>query len=152
MPCAEDDGCWEGGATAKISLTAGDIPRSKEVWFSFSSYSQSGCMTEQIFQEQLRHFEQICKDAGLKLTHQRTGDLYGSAAVAGPSFGGGPVQAAGRKKLPTLSLDTVYRTLATFEKTGDWCTGWKPWPARARYEALGGAAPPFSLRWMRPGL
>nr|WP_321466456.1 Fur family transcriptional regulator [uncultured Desulfobulbus sp.] len=92
-------------------------------------------MTEQIFQEQLRHFEQICKDAGLKLTHQRL-VIYTDLLQSQDHPSAEALYRRLEKKLPTLSLDTVYRTLATFEKLG-LVHRLETVASQARYEALG---------------
>jgi len=62
-------------------------------------------------------FEEVCKSKGLRLTHQRT-EIYKALL----NDGGHPtienVFDQVRKQLKTISLDTVYRTMATFEKYG----------------------------------
>ena len=72
-------------------------------------------MAEKKVQEQLRHFEQICKDTGLKLTHQRL-VIYTELLKSLDHPSAESLYKRLEKTLPTLSLDTVYRTLATFEK------------------------------------
>lgn len=65
----------------------------------------------------LAAFEKICRDNGLKLTHQRI-QIFCELASSSDH----PSAESIYKKLviryPTLSLDTVYRTLFTFEKLG----------------------------------
>jgi len=64
--------------------------------------------------EKMADFENACKKAGLKITHQRLEvfrELAGS--LDHPSAEG--LYKRLQKKLPTISLDTVYRTLSTLE-------------------------------------
>jgi len=65
----------------------------------------------------LEHFKQILKEHGLRLTHQRVVIL--SELL---SDGGHPsaedIYERAVKRLPTISLDTVYRTIACFENYG----------------------------------
>jgi Fur family peroxide stress response transcriptional regulator len=71
------------------------------------------CSAEKL-EEQLADFESACRSSGLKLTHQRReifielicGDGHPSVETIFKRL---------RKKIPTISLDTVYRTMATFE-------------------------------------
>jgi len=62
-------------------------------------------------------FEKVCKTKGLRLTHQRT-EIFQELA----KYPGHPtaenVFTQVRKHLKTISLDTVYRTIATFEEFG----------------------------------
>jgi len=60
-------------------------------------------------------FEVACREAGLKLTHQRT-QIYRELASATDHPAAETLHSRLRIILPTLSLDTVYRTLTTFEK------------------------------------
>jgi len=92
-------------------------------------------MVAENIQEHLRHFEQICKDAGLKLTHQRL-VIYTDLLQSHDHPSAEALYRRLEKKLPTLSLDTVYRTLATFEKLG-LVHRLETVASQARYEALG---------------
>ena len=67
--------------------------------------------------ENLTAFEHACRNAGLRLTYQRL-EIYGELAR---SFDHPSVELLHqrlRRKIPTISLDTVYRTLATFAGLG----------------------------------
>lgn len=92
-------------------------------------------MADKKIQEQLRHFEQICKNAGLKLTHQRL-VIYTELLQSHDHPSAETLYKRLEKSLPTLSLDTVYRTLATFEKLG-LVHRLETVASQARYEALG---------------
>jgi Fur family peroxide stress response transcriptional regulator len=61
--------------------------------------------------------QDICQRAGLKATHQRLEILRELMEASGhPSAE--EIHERVRARMPTLSLDTVYRTLATFEASG----------------------------------
>nr|WP_320011591.1 Fur family transcriptional regulator [uncultured Desulfobulbus sp.] len=92
-------------------------------------------MAEKKHQQQLHHFEQICKDAGLKLTHQRL-VIYTELIKSHDHPSAEALYKRLEKSLPSLSLDTVYRTLATFEKLG-LVHRLETVSSQARYEALG---------------
>lgn len=68
-------------------------------------------------QEKLTHFKNACRKADLKLTHQRL-EIFQELASAADHPSAETLYARMQKSLPTLSLDTVYRTLATFEEYG----------------------------------
>lgn len=63
----------------------------------------------------LLNFEQACRGAGLKLTHQRL-EIFRELALADDHPSAESLHKRLQKRLAFLSLDTVYRTLATFEK------------------------------------
>jgi len=62
-------------------------------------------------------FENACRDAGLRLTHQRL-EIFTELAVVADHPTAETIYERIRKKIPTISLDTVYRTLATFARHG----------------------------------
>jgi Fur family peroxide stress response transcriptional regulator len=72
--------------------------------------------TEMIL-EQLTAFESACREAGLRLTHQRL-EIYRELAMADDHPSAEVLHQRLRRKIPTISLDTVYRTLATFQSHG----------------------------------
>jgi Fur family peroxide stress response transcriptional regulator len=55
-------------------------------------------------------FETICRQEGIKLTHQRM-EIYREVACTGDHPNAEEVYQRVRERLPTVSLDTVYRTL-----------------------------------------
>jgi Fur family peroxide stress response transcriptional regulator len=67
--------------------------------------------------EELRFFEEACRRAGLKLTHQRL-EIYRELARSSDHPSAEALHGRLRTRIPTLSLDTVYRTLATFNGYG----------------------------------
>jgi Fur family peroxide stress response transcriptional regulator len=64
---------------------------------------------------QLTSFQNICAKAGLKVTHQRL-QIYDEMVQADDHPTAETLFERLRKTMPTLSLDTVYRTLATLEQ------------------------------------
>jgi Fur family transcriptional regulator, peroxide stress response regulator len=67
--------------------------------------------------EKMAWFSEECRRAGLKLTHQRL-EIYRELASAGDHPSVETVYQRIRNRIPTISLDTVYRTLAHFEELG----------------------------------
>jgi Fur family peroxide stress response transcriptional regulator len=88
-----------------------------------------------MIQEQLTAFESACWEAGLRLTHQRL-EIYRELAMAGDHPSAELLYQRLRKKIRTISLDTVYRTLATFESHG-LITKVDTVESQARFEATG---------------
>ena len=62
------------------------------------------------FERRMKRFERECRDAGAKLTHQRL-EVFREVAQAGDHPDAETVYRRVRERLPTVSLDTVYRTL-----------------------------------------
>lgn len=60
-------------------------------------------------------FRKICKQLGLKLTHQRL-EIYNAMMDMEDHPSVEEVFDAIKPKIPTISFDTVYRTLALFER------------------------------------
>jgi Fur family peroxide stress response transcriptional regulator len=67
--------------------------------------------------ELLETFKKICREAGLKVTHQRL-EIFRVLAVANDHPSAEDIYERVRKTVPTISLDTVYRTVTTLEKNG----------------------------------
>jgi Fur family peroxide stress response transcriptional regulator len=65
--------------------------------------------------EKMFLFEQKCKEAGLRLTPQRL-EIYHELVSAKDHPSAYTLHKRLHKQMPTLSLDTVYRTLLTFEQ------------------------------------
>ncbi|MDD3620754.1 MAG: Fur family transcriptional regulator [Desulfobulbaceae bacterium] len=83
--------------------------------------------------KKMARFEQACRDAGLKITHQRL-EIYRELAGAHDHPTAEMLYTRLRERLPTLSLDTVYRTLATLEEQHI-ITRVQTDESQARYEA-----------------
>ena len=71
----------------------------------------------QDFQKILEEFKKICESFGIKLTYQRL-EIYRILLEAKDHPSAEDIFSRVQKKVPTISLDTVYRALATFEKFG----------------------------------
>lgn len=62
-------------------------------------------------------FERKCREAGVKLTHQRV-EIFRQLAQTGAHPDARTVFNGVRQRIPTMSLDTVYRTLWLFNDLG----------------------------------
>lgn len=83
--------------------------------------------------EMMTEFEKSCRKADLKVTHQRQ-EIYRELAQAEDHPSAEMLYKRIITRLPTISLDTVYRTLATFEKHG-LITRVQTIESQARFEA-----------------
>ena len=88
---------------------------------------------EESFCQQLSTFEAACRKAGLRLTPQRI-EIFRELAKATDHPSAEVLHLRLIKKMPTLSLDTVYRTLATFAGHG-LVSKVETVESQARYEA-----------------
>lgn len=61
-------------------------------------------------EQRMKHFEAVCRDEGIKLTHQRI-EIFREVAQTGDHPDVDQVFQRVRDRIPTVSLDTVYRTL-----------------------------------------
>ena len=86
--------------------------------FLFYSYlrTHSGLVTEAMkinkreIEQRMRRFEQVCRNAGVKLTHQRM-EIFREVAQTGDHPDAETVYQGVRDRVRTMSLDTVYRAL-----------------------------------------
>jgi len=62
-------------------------------------------------------FDEACRQAGLKVTRQRL-EIYRELLLSTDHPTADALHRRLRRKLPRISLDTVYRTLATFANSG----------------------------------
>jgi Fur family peroxide stress response transcriptional regulator len=67
--------------------------------------------------EEVATFEELCRRAGIRHTPQR-GEIYRVVASTEEHPDAETVYERVRKRIPSLSLDTVYRTLHLFEDHG----------------------------------
>ena len=65
----------------------------------------------------LAAFISLCKESGVQVTHQRT-EVYRELARTHEHPDAETVYRRVRRRIPSISLDTVYRTLRTFEERG----------------------------------
>lgn len=68
-------------------------------------------------ERRLARFQEACRQQGLKVTHQRT-EVFRELAKTEEHPGAETIYKRVRKRIPALSLDTVYRTLRTLEDQG----------------------------------
>jgi len=68
-------------------------------------------------ESRVRHFEDACRERGLKVTPQRL-EIFRVLASSSAHPSAEEVFAKIRKRMPTVSLDTVYRTLTTLSEAG----------------------------------
>ena len=61
-------------------------------------------------EQRIKHFEMVCRDEGIKLTHQRI-EIFREIAQTVDHPDADQVFQRVRDRIPTVSLDTVYRTL-----------------------------------------
>jgi Fur family peroxide stress response transcriptional regulator len=81
----------------------------------------------------MAHFEEVCRGAGVKITHQRM-EIFRHVAQSGRHPDAQSVFRGVRERVPTISLDTVYRTLWLFTDLG-LITTLGPPRERARFDA-----------------
>lgn len=74
-------------------------------------------MEQNLTAEQLEHFKQACKAHGLRVTPQRV-EIFKTVAQSKSHPDAESVFETVRKTMPNVSLDTVYRTLASLEALG----------------------------------
>jgi Fur family transcriptional regulator, peroxide stress response regulator len=67
--------------------------------------------------KRLADFLRLCRERGLKATHQRT-EILRELACTDTHPHAESVYLSVRKRIPAISLDTVYRTLRMFEENG----------------------------------
>jgi Fur family peroxide stress response transcriptional regulator len=60
--------------------------------------------------QRMARFERVCREAGVRLTHQRM-EIFREVARADDHPNAETVYRRVRRRMPTVSLDTVYRTL-----------------------------------------
>lgn len=66
---------------------------------------------------QLAQFKKICTKAGIKVTHQRL-EIFRELMAGNDHPSAEDIHHRLVKTLPTIAIDTVYRTLATFSDLG----------------------------------
>jgi Fur family peroxide stress response transcriptional regulator len=74
-------------------------------------------VSQEEIERRLEHFQQSVRAAGVKLTHQRL-EVFRAVAASLDHPDAETVFRAVRSRLPTVSLDTVYRTLWTLNDLG----------------------------------
>ncbi len=67
--------------------------------------------------QHLQQLKKQCSEAGIKLTHQRL-EIFRELMSVSDHPSADLIYKRLHKKHPTIAIDTVYRTLATFDKLG----------------------------------
>ena len=73
--------------------------------------------SKRLTEQRIELFRRVCKEQGIKVTPQRL-EIFLEIMDADDHPSAEEVFSHVRKKMPTISLDTVYRTLSTFDKYG----------------------------------
>ena len=81
----------------------------------------------------MRHFDAVIRDAGVKRTPQRL-EIFRETARTGDHPALETIYRNVRRRMPGISLDTVYRTLDLFRELGLVRTV-RPFPERVRFDA-----------------
>jgi len=68
-------------------------------------------------ERRMQHFESVCRGEGIKLTHQRM-EIFREVAQTGDHPDADQIFQRVRSRIPTVSLDTVYRTLWLLKDLG----------------------------------
>ena len=89
--------------------------------------------TEQEIEQRMEGFNAACRKAGAKLTHQRM-EIFREVAQSAEHPDVEKVYQGVRKRMPTVSLDTVYRTLGWLKDLG-LITTLGPSRERTRFDA-----------------
>lgn len=66
--------------------------------------------SKQEIERRMSRFNEVCRNSGVKLTHQRL-EIFREVAQTGDHPEAESVYKGVRERMPTISLDTVYRTL-----------------------------------------
>lgn len=72
---------------------------------------------KQQVEQRMAHFKKVCRDERIKLTHQRL-EIFQEIALTDDHPDAEQVFQRVRKRMPTISLDTVYRTLWLLKDLG----------------------------------
>ena len=74
-------------------------------------------VSQEILENRMALFRDLCSEIGLRVTPQRQ-EVYRELARATDHPSAEMLHKRVTKRLPTMTLDTVYRTLGTLEKVG----------------------------------
>jgi Fur family transcriptional regulator, peroxide stress response regulator len=72
---------------------------------------------KQLNSKQIKYLKSICDKADIKLTHQRL-EIFREVMSSSDHPSAEHIHKRLQSTLPTLAIDTVYRTLATFDELG----------------------------------
>ena len=85
-------------------------------------------------EKRMRDFEDVCRKSGVKRTHQRM-EIFRAVAQTVEHPDAERVYRSVCERIPTISLDTVYRTLWLFKDLGLITTLGSPGKERTRFDA-----------------
>ncbi len=74
-------------------------------------------VNEKLGKQHLEQLKRLCNEAGIKLTHQRL-EIFRELMSVKDHPSAEQIHKRLHEKLPTIAIDTVYRTLATFDELG----------------------------------
>ena len=74
-------------------------------------------ITKQEIEQRMERFEEVCRNSGMKLTHQRM-EIFREVAQTGDHPDAKKVYQGVRERMSTVSQDTVYRTLWMLKDLG----------------------------------
>jgi Fur family peroxide stress response transcriptional regulator len=74
-------------------------------------------INKQEIEQRMERFEEVCRNSGIKLTHQRM-EIFREVAQTGDHLDVERVYQGVRNRMPTMSLDTVYRNLWLLKDLG----------------------------------
>jgi Fur family peroxide stress response transcriptional regulator len=89
--------------------------------------------TKRDIEQRMTRFIEVCRESGAKLTHQRI-EIFREVAQTSDHPDAEKVFQSVRKRMPTVSLDTVYRTLWWLKDLG-FITTLGPPRERTRFDA-----------------
>jgi len=90
-------------------------------------------VSQEELDRRLDHFRDVCRRAGMKLTHQRT-EIFREVARTDDHPDAQTIYGRVRERIPAMSLDTVYRNLWLLSDLGLIATLGPP-RERARFDA-----------------
>ena len=90
-------------------------------------------INEREIERRMKRFEEVCRNSGMKLTHQRL-EIFREVAQTGAHPDAEKICQGVREGMPTVSLDTVYRTLWLLKDLG-LVTTLGPPRERSRFDA-----------------
>ena len=67
-------------------------------------------VSKEDIEQRMARFEEVCRNSGAKLTHQRM-EIFRDVAQTGDHPDAEKIFQGVRQRMPTVSMDTVYRTL-----------------------------------------
>jgi len=90
-------------------------------------------ISKQEIEQHMERFEEVCRNSGMKLTHQRM-EIFREVAQTSAHPDAKKVYQGVCERMPTISLDTVYRTLWMLKDLG-LITTLGPSRERTRFDA-----------------